>query len=352
MDTPAIPARMTAVELLGHGGPEQLVLRDDVPVPRLRPDQVLIKVGASSVNNTDINTRVGWYTRKPGESDTSWSGASMQFPRIQGADCCGRIVAVGEAVDGSRIGQRVLVRTMQAPELLNGHLLPITLGSEIDGAFAEFVAVRSSEAFAVESAMTDIELATFPCAYSTAEGLLHRAGVGAERIVITGASGGVGSAAVQLAVLRGAHVIAVASKRHHEDLVALGAEQVLDRDADVVHDLGPGSIDAVIDLVGGPRFPDLLRILRPRGRYATSGAVGGAEVQLDLRDLYLKDLTLLGCTFHPPEVFAALIEVIESGRLRPLVADVYPLSAIQEAQERFAAKDFVGKLVLVPAGID
>ena len=348
----SIPTRMTAVELLGHGGPEQLRIRDDVSVPSPRPDEVLIAVGASSVNNTDINTRTGWYTRESSEGNTSWSGADLPFPRIQGADCCGRIVAVGAAVDASRIGERVLVRTMQAPENVGGHLMPITLGSEIDGAFAQFVAVRASEAFTVNSPMADIELATFPCAYSTAEGLLARAGVGAERIVVTGASGGVGSAVIQLAVLRGAHVIAVASAHHHDALAALGAEQTLDREVDIVGALGESSVDAVIDVVGGPRFPDLLRVLRPLGRYATSGAVGGAEVRLDLRDLYLKDLTLLGCTFHPPEVFSALITAIESGGLRPLVADVYPLSAICEAQERFAAKDFVGKIVLVPPPVD
>jgi len=348
----SIPTRMTAVELLGHGGPEQLRIRHDIGIPELRADQVLIKVGASSVNNTDINTRTGWYTREPTEGNTSWSGEGLHFPRIQGADCCGRIVAVGAAVHASRIGERVLVRTMQAPENVDGHLAPVTLGSEIDGAFAQFVAVRASEAFVVNSPLTDVELATFPCAYSTAEGLLTRADVGTERIVVTGASGGVGSAVVQLAVLRGARVIAIASAQHHDALAALGAEQVHDRDVDVVSALGEGSVDAVIDVVGGSRFPDLLRILRPQGRYATSGAVGGAEVRLDLRDLYLKDLTLMGCTFHPPEVFRALIAAIGGGPLRPLVADVYPLSAIREAQERFAAKDFVGKIALVPPAVD
>jgi NADPH:quinone reductase-like Zn-dependent oxidoreductase len=348
----SIPTRMTAVELLGHGGPDLLRIRDNIPIPELRADQVLIKVGASSVNNTDINTRTGWYTRESSAGDTSWSGQGLQFPRIQGADCCGRIIAVGAAVDASRIGERVLVRTMQAPEKLDGHLTPITLGSEIDGAFAQFIAVRASEAFVVNSLMTDVELATFPCAYSTAEGLLTRAHVGAERIVVTGASGGVGSAVIQLAVLRGTQVIALASERHHDALLALGAEQVLDRNVDIVSALGESSVDAVIDVVGGSRFPDLLRVLRPQGRYATSGAVAGAEVRLDLRDLYLKDLTLLGCTFHPPEVFNALIANLETGRLRPLVADVYSLSDIHEAQERFAAKDFVGKIALVPPPTD
>ena len=347
-----IPARMTAVQLTGHGEIDRLVVNDDVPVPTPGPGEVLIQVGASSVNNTDINTRLGWYTRDKSADETSWSGTPMHFPRIQGADCCGRIVAVGSDTDATRIGKRVLVRTMQAPEQVDGRLQQVTLGSEIDGAFAQFVAVRSSEAFEVDSALSDVELATFPCAYSTAEGLLQRAGVGAERVLITGASGGVGSALVQLALLRGASVVAVASERHHEALMALGVQRVLDRSAALVGELGANSVDVVVDVVGGDGFPHLLQVLRPGGRYATSGAVAGAHVDLDLRDLYLKDLTLYGCTFHPPEVFSALIDYLEAGRLQPLVAGTYPLDRIGEAQARFVAKDFIGKIAVIPPKLD
>lgn len=335
-----LPATMTAMVLVGHGGPEQLVLRDDVPLPHPRAGEVLIEVGASAVNNTDINTRVGWYSRS--ESDTGWSGAGLNFPLIQGADCCGRIVLVGAAVDPSRIGERVLVRTMQDPRVVDGVQVPTTLGSEIDGAFAEYVVVRSSEAFAIASDLSDVELATFPCSYSTAEGLLHRADVvEGERVLVTGASGGVGSAVVQLAKARGAEVVAVTSKP--EELQPLGADEVSDRD---LTGLDEGSVDVVIDLVGGDGFGRLLQILRPGGRYAVSGAVGGAHVDLDLRDLYLKDLTLLGCTFHPREIFASLIERIESGQVRPLVAATYPLAGLVQAQEHFARKDFVGKIAI------
>ncbi len=347
-----IPARMTAVQLTGHGDTDRLMVNHDVPVPSLGPGEVLIQVGASSVNNTDINTRLGWYTRDESADETSWSGTPMHFPRIQGADCCGRIVAVGSDTDATRIGKRVLVRTMQAPEQVDGQLQQVTLGSEIDGAFAQFVAVRSSEAFDVDSELSDVELATFPCAYSTAEGLLQRAGVGAEQVLITGASGGVGSALVQLAVLRGASVVAVASERHHEGIMALGAKRVLDRSAELVTGIGANSVDVVVDVVGGDGFPHLLQVLRPGGRYATSGAVAGAHVDLDLRDLYLKDLTLYGCTFHPPEVFSAIIDYLGAGRLQPLVAANYPLERIGEAQARFLAKDFIGKIAVIPPVLD
>jgi NADPH:quinone reductase-like Zn-dependent oxidoreductase len=253
---------------------------------------------------------------------------------------------VGSAVDPDRIGERVLVRTMQDPIMVNGTSIPVTLGSEIDGSFAQYVAVRSSEAFSIDSPLSDAELATFPCAYSTAEGLLQRAGVTNEDVLITGGSGGVGSALVQLAVMRGARVTAVASRGHHETLTRIGAHTLVSRGTDVIDALGESSMDVVIDVVGGPTFPSLLRVLVPQGRYATSGAVAGANVDLDLRDLYLKDLTLFGCTFHPRSVFEDLIGYIESGRVTPLVAAEYQLSDIVAAQERFMRKDFVGKIAI------
>lgn len=340
------PSLMQAVQLRDHGGTEQLAVRDDVTVPQIQPDDVLIRVGASSVNNTDINTRTGWYTRTDDGDRASWSGGGMVFPRIQGADCCGRIVAVGSAVEPARIGERVLVRTMQDPIVVNGTPIPITLGSEIDGGFAQYVAVRSSEAFSIDSPLSDAELATFPCAYSTAEGLLQRVGVTNENVLITGASGGVGSALVQLAVMRGARVTAVASRGHHETLTRIGAHTLVSRGTDVIDALGESSMDVVIDVVGGPAFPSLLRLLKPQGRYATSGAVAGANVDLDLRDLYLKDLTLFGCTFHPRSVFEDLIGYIENSRITPLVAAEYQLDDIVAAQERFLRRDFVGKIAI------
>ena len=105
--------------------------------------------------------------------------------------------------------------------------------------------------------------------------------------------------------------------------------------------------DVVIDVVGGDSFADSLRVLTPRGRYATAGAVAGPDVTLDLRDLYLKDLTLFGCTFHPRSVFADLVGYIQAGGITPIVADEYDLTDIRTAQERFMSKDFFGKIAIV-----
>jgi NADPH:quinone reductase-like Zn-dependent oxidoreductase len=223
-----------------------------------------------------------------------------------------------------------------------------TIGSECDGGFAQFVVAPARETHRVDCDWTDAELASIPCAYSTAENMLHRAGVGAERVLISGASGGVGSAAVQLAKRRGAEVIALSSVAKAEEVRALGADQVLDRNVDLVAELGTGSIDVVIDLVAGEQWPSFLDVLRRGGRYATAGAIAGPIAQIDVRTLYLKDLTLMGCTFQEDEVFANLISYIEAGEIRPVVAKTYPLRDIAQAQEDFLVKKHTGKLVLIP----
>ena len=354
-----IPSTMAAVLLTGHGGPDLLEYREDVPVPEPAPGEVLIGVAAAGINNTDINTRIGWYSKQvtgatseePGSidaSDASWAGTPVTFPRIQGADCCGRIVAVGEGVDPARRGERVIVRSMMSAPAAASPFDCWTFGSECDGAFAQFAVAPSAETFAVTSALTDAELAAIPCAWSTAENMLERAGVGAERIVVTGASGGVGSAAVQLARRRGATVIAVAAEAKAEGVRALGASEVIDRNHDPARLLGEESVDAVIDVAGGAPWPRFLDILKRGGRYATSGAIGGPLVELDLRTLYLKDLTLLGCTAQDRIVFDNLVRAVEEGAVRPRVAATFPLSEIRQAQRTFMAKTHVGKLVLLP----
>ncbi|MCA1184926.1 MULTISPECIES: zinc-binding dehydrogenase [unclassified Saccharopolyspora] len=223
-----------------------------------------------------------------------------------------------------------------------------TLGSECDGGFAQFTVAPDRDTYAVRSDWSDAELAAVPCAYSTAENMLHRAAVGAERVLVTGASGGVGLAAVQLAKRRGAEVIAVCGAVKADAVRAQGADEVVDRGADLVEALGTSSVDVVLDLVGGPAFPSLPEVLRPGGRCAISGAIGGPHTEVDLRTVYLKDLAVLGCTFQEDEVFANLVGYVERGEVRPVVARTYPLAEIARAQRDFAAKDHVGKLVLLP----
>src|SRR5262249_46462743 len=199
------------------------------------------------------------------------------------------------------------------------------------------------------SALGDTELASFPCAYSTAENMLERTGVSkGESVLITGASGGVGSAAVQLAKRRGAEVTAATSASKVEQLRSLGAASTVDRSRDLKQQLHDESFDVVIDIAGGPQWPALLDLLKRGGRYAVSGAIAGPIVNLDLRTLYLKDISLFGCTVPERQVFGNLIRYIERDEVNPLVAATYPLKEIVRAQQDFLAKGFVGKLVLIP----
>jgi len=359
-----IPEVMAAVILTGHGGFEKLAYHTDVPVPAPGKGEVLIRVGAAGINNTDINTRIGWYSKKitgdtnegaigglasVDKEDAGWSGTPISFPRIQGADCCGQIVTVGEGVEEERIGERVIVRSMMHTSGENEAFKCWTLGSECDGAFAQYVKAPAKESFAVTCDWTDVELASIPCAYSTAENMLHRSGLSAgERVLVTGASGGVGSAAVQLAKRRGAEVLAVAGVDKAEAVAALGADRVIPRGEDLRTAIAPESLDLVVDLVAGPQWSDLLDGLRRGGRYAVAGAIAGPIVELDVRTLYLKDLTFFGCTFQEDVVFENLVRYIENNEIKPVVAGVYPLAQIIEAQQAFLGKTFIGKLVLQP----
>ncbi len=358
-----LPKVMTAMVLTGYGGFDRLDLRHDVPVPDVQPGEVLIKVAAAGVNNTDINTRIGWYSKsvtdgtttdgasggmeEAGCDDATWAGGSLRFPHIQGADVCGRIVAAGEGVSGSRIGERVIVEPCWSVTDADNVSRICYFGSECPGGFAQYVAVPAANAWPIESDLTDTELASFPCSYSTAMNLIMRLDLKAgETVLVTGASGGVGSAAVQIAAARGAQVIAIAGAKKAADVAAIGAGSVLDRGADPVAELGADAVDCVIDLVAGPGFGSLLDVLRPGGRYATSGAIAGPIVSLDVRTLYLKDLSLYGCTVLRNGVFKALVELIETGTIRPLVARAYRLADMVTAQQDFLAKAHVGKLVL------
>lgn len=348
---------MKAVLLTGHGGPERLVYREDLPRPEPAEDEVLVEVGAAGVNNTDLWTREGAYGA--GDDPRAVGGwrrdRPMAFPRVQGMDIAGRIAAAGGGVPEARVGERVLVDPVvyDAGSGREGLAEAEFIGSERDGGFAEYVAVPSSNAHAVETSLTDEELATFPTAYLTALGMLNRARLAeGEVLLLTGASGGVGSAALQLARARGARTVAIVGAGKEDRARELGAEAVVARgtaelSAAVQRAVGQ-PVDAVADVVGGGAFPELLDAMRPFGRYVTAGAIAGPVVNLDLRTLYLKQLELIGSTVGTSEEFADLVEYVAQGRVKPLLAGVYPLSQIREAQRAFEDKDFFGKLVLVP----
>lgn len=353
---------MLAVVTTGNGGYDKLVFRE-VPVPVPGPGEVLLQVLAAGVNNTEINTRLGWYSstvtdstdaasddqeqQEDQKSDGGWNEATP-FPFIQGTDCCGRVVEAGDEAGQTLIGQRVLVRACMRPGGYDTYE-NIWMASDFDGAFAQYVKVPASEVFAVDCDWSNEELATIPCAYATSENMLHRARVSAgDHVLVAGASGGVGSATVQLAKRRGARVTAISSAGKYDQVRSIGADEVIDRSADFVSVLGEFSVDVVVDNVAGPNFPQMLKVLKRGGRYVSSGAIAGPIVSLDMRDMYLKDITLIGSTAWDEPVFPNLISYIEKGEIRPLLARTYPLEQIAEAQREFMAKTHIGNFVLVP----
>ena len=361
-DISGCTSTMKAVVTTGNGGYDKLVYRN-VPVPVPEPGEVLIKVLAAGVNNTEINTRLGWYSSSVTTSTDTASGDAeanararadggwdkpTPFPFIQGTDCCGQVVEARSAAGEHLVGKRVLVRACMRPNGFD-RLDNIWMASDFDGAFAEFVKVPASEVFPVHCGWSDAELATIPCAYGTAENMLHRANLGAgKRVLITGASGGVGSAAIQLARRRGARVVGVTRRDKIEAVTQLGCETVLDRNDDLLTVLGESCIDLVVDNVAGPQFSVMPKLLRRGGRYVSSGAIGGPIVSFDMRDFYLKDLTFIGCTAWDEPVFANLVTYIERGEIRPLLARTFPLEMIAEAQREFLRKRHIGNFVLIP----
>ena len=352
----SVPRIMKGVQLVGHGGPEKLVWNEAIKTPQPGPGEALVRVLAAGVNNTDINTRIGWYSKEVTEStDTTnpdadieaggWSGA-LSFPLIQGGDLCGEVVALGEGVTNVASGMRVTCPTNQPNPTEDAPTRFLAIGSEFDGAFAQYCVVPAGQLHDVSaSPLKDVEIAVIPCAHGTAFNLLSRAKVGpGDRVLVTGASGGVGLAAVELAKLKGAHVVGLASTSKREAVRAAGADEVLDRNETPE----TGVFTVAIDVVGGTGWAGVIESLAPGGRYAASGAIAGPVVQADLRTIYLNDLTIYGCSFTPHKVFAELVELVNAGRVRPLVSKSYPLAEIGAAQADFTTKKYPGKLVLIP----
>ncbi len=358
---------MQAMVLTGHGDLDVYDWHEDWPVPVPEGFEVLIEVRATGMNNTDVNTRSGWYSKAVedattggafetvGEEDPSWGGAPITFPRIQGADVCGVVVATGPEADTSLIGKRVItdnwLRNWDDPMEYSqtGYF-----GSEADGGFAQYAKIDARNVGVIESDLSDAELATFSCSYSTAEGMLVRANVRkGDVVLVTGASGGVGGALIQLARRRDAKVVALASEAKHAEVARCGPDAILPRapgnlKAALKEAIGRDTVDVVADIVGGDYFGTLIDALARGGRYTCSGAIAGPIVSLDLRTFYLRDLTFTGSTVIPPHVFTDLCGYIERGEIKPMLAATYPLKDLREAQQAFIDKVHTGNIVVIP----
>jgi NADPH:quinone reductase-like Zn-dependent oxidoreductase len=364
-----IPPTMRAVLLTGHGGLETLSYRQDVAVPAPGTGDVLVRVHACAVNNTDINMRVGWYgasvttgfsediairgLTRESQEPASWDRQTIEFPRIQGAAISGEIAAVGAGVDPAKVGIRVVVDPVIRDMRLKKWARAVQyVGSERHGGFADYVVVPVENALPAPDGPSHVQLSCLPCAYQTAEEMQIRSHVDkGDRVLVTGASGGVGLANVLLAKLRGAHVTAIVSGSKAAAVREHGADVVVPRDsesfaADLAGAVGERGIDVVLDVVGGDLTQHLWHVLARSGRYSTAGAIGGPKTVVDLRELIYKDLEMSGVTFPEAQALENLLSYVTSGRLSPVVDDVFPLSEMAQAQAKFATRQHVGKIVI------
>lgn len=272
-----IPNTMTGACLTGHGGIDKIAYREDLKVPTPGEGEVLVKVTATAKNNTDRKVREGLYPtdREDDISSFQVSGTpTLSFPRIQGADVVGRVVAVGSGVPTTRVGERGLLDfNIYMDDRDDINLTPDYYGHGRDGGYAEYVAVPSRQFHHINNPeLSDAELSALGmCSYQTAYHMLTAAQVNeGEHILITGASGGVGTALIQLCRVVGAIPHAVTSPGKAQALIDMGAESIIDRTkvnnwVEAVREATGGKIiDAVMDLVGGEVTNELIGVLTER----------------------------------------------------------------------------------------
>ena len=363
-----IPNTMKAMVLTGHGDVDKLEYQD-VSVPAPGPGEVLVRVTATAKNNTDRKAREGLYPTKKGEMTSFQMGGkpTLTFPRIQGADIAGRVAAVGEGVDDSRIGERGLLDfNIYANDRRDINLTPDYFGHGADGGYAEYVALPSDQFHHIPNAeLSDAEVASMGmCSYQTAMHMLTSANIKAgERVLVTGASGGVGTALIQLCRIMGAIPYALSKQDKAAALLELGAEAVLDRsDMDsfvdrVKAETGGKPIDAVMDLVGGEMtdvFIDTMIFdMNARSTYprlSIAGASGGNISEILWTRIYLYQVQIFGVSHGTREEAEQLMAWIREGQLKPVLHGAFRLSDLHRAEEYFVNRgsNYLGKIVIVP----
>ncbi|MGP9796576.1 zinc-binding dehydrogenase [Halomonas sp. 86] len=369
-ESTTVSSTMAAMLLVGHGGVEQLHYREDVKTPLPGPGDVLVQVTATAKNNTDRKAREGLYPTKEKGDVTSFAMGgtpTLTFPRIQGADVAGRIVAVGEGVDAERIGQRGLLDfNIYADERRDINLTPDYYGHGADGGYAEYIAVPADQFHSIDNPeLRDAELAAMGmCSYQTAYHMMTSAHIKAgERVLVSGASGGVGTALIQLCRIIGAVPYAVSQPDKAAALQALGAEAVIDRGdlptfvSRVLEATGGKPIDAVMDLVGGEMtdlFIDTMIVdMQHRQSYprlSIAGASDGNLSEIMWTRIYLYQVQIFGVSHGTREEAEQLIAWIRSGELKPVLHAAFKLSELHDAERYFVNRgsNYLGKIVIVP----
>jgi NADPH:quinone reductase-like Zn-dependent oxidoreductase len=339
----SVPKTMRALVLRRHGGRDDLEIARDHPVPEAGAGQALVRVRASSFNYHDVFTMRGM------------PGIKVPLPVVIGLDMAGEIAALGPGVTGWQVGQRVLVNPLNKRKGL--------LGEMMDGGMAEYCLVDADQLLAMPQGVSFEEAASLPVAYGTAHRMMvtHDTIKPGERVVVLGASGGVGTGCVILAKLLGAEVIACASSEEKlRRLKEIGADEAIDyRTTDfskwAVERYGKpqrrsneGGVDVVINFTGGDTWVPSLRCLKRGGKLLVCGATAGYDPKEDLRYIWTFEIKVIGSNSFYDENLAALMDLIAAGRMKPLIDRVLPLEEAAEGLRLIEEREVIGKVVVTP----
>jgi alcohol dehydrogenase len=334
---------MRALVLRTHGGLENLDVVDNHPVPQAAEGHVVIRVRASSFNYHDVFTVRGM------------PGIKVPLPVVIGLDMAGEITEVGSGVTGWKVGDRVLVNPVNKKKGLMGEML--------DGGMAEFCLVAADQLVAMPAGVSFEQAASLPVAYGTAHRMLitHKTIEKGERVIVLGASGGVGTGCVILAKLLGAHVIACASSDEKlARLKAMGADEVIDYTKTdwskwAVEKYGKpqrrsyeGGVDVVINFTGGDTWHPSLRCLKRGGKLLVCGATAGYDPKEDLRYVWSFELKIIGSNSFYDEDLKGLMELIQQGKMKPVIDKVLPLEQAREGLRLIQDREVIGKVVVTP----
>jgi len=336
-------ATMKALVLNAHGDVDDLVVRDDYPMPQDAPGHVVIRVKASSFNYHDVFTVKGM------------PGIKVPFPVVIGLDMAGEIVSLGEGVTDWKVGDRVLVNPLKSGVGLMGEML--------DGGMAQYCAVSVEQLIAMPPDVTFEEAAALPVAYGTAHRMLitHNTIKRGDRVLVLGASGGVGTGCVILAKHLGAEVIACAgSDDKMARLKELGADHVINyRDTDfskwAITQYGKpqrrsfdGGVDVVINFTGGDTWVPSLKCLKRGGSLLVCGATAGHDPKEDLRYIWSFELKVIGSNSFYPDNLSGLMDMIQAGDFKPVIDKVLPLEQAADGLKAIRDREVMGKIIVTP----
>lgn len=340
---------MKAVVFHEHGGPEKLQY-EDRPDPKIKPDEVLVRVKACALNHLDIWVRQGIPSYQ------------IPLPHISGSDVSGQIERVGSKVKDVKVGQKVFVwpglncGTCDECKAGRDNLCPTfgVFGARTDGGYAEFAAVPARNVIAIPGALTFEQAAAFPLVTVTAwHMVVTLAGLKAgETALIMGAGSGVGGMAIQIAKHLGATVFTtVGSKEKVKKALVIGADEVINHSAEdvtkrVLELTGGRGVDVVIEHIGPQVWDQCWKSLAKGGRLVTCGATTGGEVKIDLRTLFSRNLTIRGSYMGTKAELLEAAKLVGTGKLKPVIDQVYPLKEARAAQEHMLSRKFFGKIVL------